>query len=153
VDPDMPIYDVKAHSQVIHDSVTGVTYVAVMMSVLGVMALVLASVGLYGVMAYAVTERTHEIGVRMALGARTRDVLQLVLRRGIALTAIGLTIGLALSYGLARLLASLIVGVAATDLATFGGVMALLAFVALAASYIPARRAARMDPLAALRCD
>ncbi len=153
VDPDMPIYRVKTHTQVIHESVTGITYVAVMMSVLGVIALVLASVGLYGVMAYAVTERTHEIGVRMALGAKTADVLRLVLARGLTLTTIGLAIGLALSYGLANLLANLIVGVSATDLTTFGGVVALLGAVAFAATYIPAQRATQVDPLIALRYE
>jgi putative ABC transport system permease protein len=151
VDPDMPIFDVKTHAQVIHESVTGVTYVAVMMSVLGVIALTLASVGLYGVMAYAVTERTHEIGVRMALGAQRSDVLRLMLARGLTLTAIGLAIGLGLSYALARMLSNLIVGVSATDVMTFGSVMGLLAFVALSASYIPARRATQVDPLIALR--
>jgi len=153
VDPDMPIFEVKTHAQVIRESITGITYVAVMLSVLGVIALVLASVGLYGVMAYAVTERTHEIGVRMALGAQLADVLRLVLARGFTLTAIGLTIGLGLSYALANLMASLIVGVSATDFATFGGVVGLLATVAFAASYIPARRAARVDPLIALRYE
>jgi putative ABC transport system permease protein len=153
VDPDMPIFGVKTHAQVIHESVTGVTYVAVMMSVLGVIALALASVGLYGVMAYAVTERTHEIGVRMALGAQKKDVLRLMLARGLILTLVGLGIGLGLSYALANMLSNLIVGVSATDLMTFGGVMALLALVALAATYIPARRATQVDPLIALRYE
>jgi putative ABC transport system permease protein len=151
VDPDMPIFDVKTHAQVIREEVTGVTYVAVMMSVLGVIALVLASVGLYGVMAYAVTERTHEIGVRMALGAQRGDVLRLMLGRGLILTSIGLAIGFGLSYALANMLSNLIVGVSATDVITFGSVMGVLAFVALAASYIPARRATQVDPLIALR--
>ncbi|HYK89493.1 MAG TPA: ABC transporter permease [Acidobacteriota bacterium] len=151
VDPDMPIFNVKTHSRVIRQTVTGLAYVAVMMSVLGAIALVLASVGLYGVMAYAVTERTHEIGVRMALGAQAGDVLRLVLARGIVLTVIGLIIGLVLSYGLAILLSSLVFGVSPTDLATFGGVAGLLTLVALAATYIPARRATHVDPLLALR--
>jgi putative ABC transport system permease protein len=153
VDPDMPIFDVKTHAQVIHESVTGITYVAVMMSVLGLIALALASVGLYGVMAYAVTERTHEIGVRMALGAQRRDVMRLMLARGMILTAVGLAIGLGLSYALANMLSNLIVGVSATDVVTFGGVVGLLAFTAFAAIYIPARRATCVDPLIALRYE
>ena len=153
VDADMPIYDVKTQSRVIHESVIGITYVSVMMLVMGAIALVLASVGLYGVMAYAVTERTHEIGVRMALGAQTGDVLRLVLARGITLTAIGLAIGLALSVALAKALAGLLYGVSATDFTTIGGVVAMLALVAMAATYIPARRATRVDPLIALRYE
>ena len=97
------------------------------------------------------TERTHEIGVRIALGAQRSYVLRLMLARGLILTAIGLAIGLGLSYGLATMLSNLIVGVSATDLMTFGSVMALLAFVPLSASYIPARRATQVDPLIALR--
>lgn len=153
VDPDMPIFNVKTHSRVIRQTVTGLAYVAVMMSVLGAIALVLASVGLYGVMAYAVTERTHEIGVRMALGAQAGDVLRLVLVRGIVLTVTGLIIGLVLSYGLAILLSSLVFGVSPTDLTTFGAVAGMLILVALAATYIPARRATHVDPLLALRCE
>jgi putative ABC transport system permease protein len=153
VDADMPVYEVKTHAKVIHESVIGLTYVSTMMLVMGVIALVLASVGLYGVMAYAVTERTHEIGVRMALGAETRDVLRLMLARGITLTGIGLALGLVLSVALARLLSGLVYGVSATDFATFGGVIVLLACVALAATYIPARRACLVDPLTTLRHD
>ncbi len=149
----MPVFNVKTEARVIYESVIGITYVAVMMTVLGFIALVLASLGLYGVMAYAVTERTHEIGVRMALGARTGEVLRLMVMRGITLTAIGLIIGLARSYALANLLSRLIAGVSATDLATFGGGVGVLAFVAFAATYIPARRAAQVDPLIALRYE
>ncbi len=153
VDADMPIYDVKTHAQVISQSVTGITYVAVMLSVMGVIALVLASVGLYGVMAYSVTERTHEIGVRMALGAQLDDVLRLVLGRGILLTGIGLAIGLILAVALAKLISGLVVGVDSIDLATFGGVVALLIVVSMAATFIPARRATQVDPLVALRYE
>ena len=153
VDPDMPIFGVKTHAQLIHESVTGVTFVAAMMAVLGVIALALASVGLYGVMAYSVTERTHEIGIRMALGAQRGDVLRLMLARGMILTAIGLTIGLGISYALASMLSNLIVGISALDWVTFGSVLGLLAFVALAATYIPARRATRVDALIALRYE
>jgi putative ABC transport system permease protein len=123
------------------------------MTVLGTMALVLACVGVYGVMAYSVTERTREIGIRMALGAPARSVVGMMLGRGVRLTALGLLIGLIFSAGLARLLASLIFGVSALDIRTFGGVSAALIGVALLASYLPARRAARVDPLISLRCE
>lgn len=131
----------------------GMSYLAVMMTVLGAMALALACVGVYGVMAYSVTERTREIGIRMALGAETRSVVGLMLRRGVTLTAIGLLIGLIGSVALARLLANLIFGVSAVDLETFSEVSAALVGVALLASYVPARRAARVDPLISLRCE
>jgi len=120
---------------------------------MGVIALLLASIGVYGVMAYAVTERTHEIGVRLALGARPRDVLQLVLRRGLILTLVGLLIGLPIAFGVAQLLASIIYGVSAADLVTFGGIGALMCVITFLACYIPARRAMQVDPMIALRYE
>jgi putative ABC transport system permease protein len=153
VDPDMPIYQVKTHARVIHESIIGLKYVASILSVTGLIALVLSCAGIYGVMAYSVSERTHEIGVRMALGARTAHVLRLVMVRGLLLTAIGLTIGLAGSSLLARAIQGLLFGVSSLGVPTFTVVLALLAGVALLACWIPARRAMRVDPMVALRYE
>jgi putative ABC transport system permease protein len=153
VDPNQPLFEIKALDKVIGEAVIGFSYVAVMMAVLGVIALVLASVGVYGVMAYAVVERTHEIGVRLALGAQPREILRIVLSRGIFLTGLGLLIGLPLAFGLTKVLANLFIGVSATDPAIFSGISILLAAIAMAACYIPARRAMRVDPMVALRYE
>ena len=151
VDPDQPLAEIKTLDRVMTDAVLGLSYVAVTMTVLGVIALALSAIGVSGLMAYAVTERTHEIGVRMALGAQRDSVLRMLVGRGMLLAAIGLGIGLTGSIFIARLLSSLIFGVSATDWGTFGGVLAAMAAVSLAASYIPARRAAKLDPTIALR--
>ncbi len=119
----------------------------------GLLALVLASVGLYGVMSYAVSQRTREIGIRTTLGAQRRDIIRLVLSRGIRLTAIGLVIGLAISLAGTRLLSSLLYEIGTTDPLTFVGVSLLLTAVALLACYLPARRATKVDPMVALRCE
>jgi len=114
-------------------------------------AMLLAAVGLYGVIAYAVSQRTREIGVRMAVGASGREVLALFLRQGLRLTGLGIALGLAGALGLTRLLASQLYGVRATDPATFASVSGVLLLVALVASFLPARRAARVEPMNALR--
>jgi putative ABC transport system permease protein len=118
-----------------------------------IVALVLAAVGIYGVMSYTVTQTTREIGIRLALGAQTRDVMKLVMMQGVRWTSLGLVLGLACAYGLTRFMGSILAGVVATDALTFASVALLLAVVALAACWIPARRATRVDPMAALRCE
>jgi putative ABC transport system permease protein len=153
VDPDQPIYEPKPLAQLTHEELIGISFIATMMAALGLIALVLASSGVYGVMAHSVTERTHEIGVRLALGAEPRQVLRWVAARGMRLAATGLVIGFAVSFALARLLASLIFGVSASDPLIFAGVPAVLAAVALAACWIPAWRAAKVDPMVALRYE
>jgi putative ABC transport system permease protein len=153
VDPNLPLFDVKSFDKLITDSVVGIAYVAAMMAVLGIIALVLASVGIYGVMSYSVGERTHEIGVRMAMGASSKDVQRLILRNGLFLTIVGMAVGLPLALGLAYALSSILFGVKAADPFAFIGLPLLLAAVATVACYLPARRAVRMDPLTALRYE
>ena len=153
VDPELPLYNIKPMNRVITESIIGIAYVAAMMTVLGGIALVLASVGVFGVMSHSVSERVHEIGVRMSLGAQTADIVHMVLRSGMLLTVLGLAIGLPLAFALARALSSVLFGVEAADPFSFIGLPLLLAGVAALASYLPARRAARVDPLVALRYE
>jgi putative ABC transport system permease protein len=153
IDPELPIFEVKTLSDAIHESVIGLAYTANMMAGLGIIALAIALAGVYGVMSYAVAERTHEIGVRLSLGAQRRDVLWLVSRRGLFLTAAGLAVGLPMSAWLAHLLTGLIYGTSALDPATFISIPALLCCVALLACYIPAKRAMQVDPMIALRYE
>ena len=153
VDPELPLYNIKPMDRVINESIIGIAYVAAMMAVLGVIALVLASVGVFGVMSYSVSERVHEIGVRMSFGAQTRDIVRMVLGSGMLLTIAGLAIGLPIAFVLARALSSVLFGVEPTDPFSFIGLPLLLAGVAALASYLPARRASRVDPLVALRYE
>jgi putative ABC transport system permease protein len=153
LDPDLAIYEVKPLNQVITESIVGISYVAAMMAGIGIIALVVASVGVYGVMSYSVSERTHEMGIRMAMGASEAAINRLVVGNGMLLTGIGIAIGLPLAFGLARALSSLLFGVSAADPFAFIGLPLILGAVAFLASYLPARRAVRVDPLTALRYE
>jgi len=153
VDPEQPITDVRSMEKSIHNRSIGLSYMAALMGIFGGIALFLSAIGVYGVMAYLVSEQTQEIGLRMALGAPRGSVLQMIFRRGLTTIGVGLIIGLPLAYGFARLMASLIFGVSPTDAATFAGIpLALLAAAALAI-FIPARRAMLIDPIVALRYE
>ena len=153
VDKEQPLSEFGTMEQVVSDSLHNQRATAGLLALFATLAMVLAAVGIYGVMGYLVSQRTHEIGIRMALGAERRDVLRLVVGHGMALTMIGMAIGLAGAFGTTRVLSSLLFGVRPTDLVTFGGVSILLAAVALLASYIPARRATKVDPIVALRYE
>ncbi len=153
VDPDLSLFNIKPLDKVISDSIVGIAYVAVMMGILGIIALVLASVGVYGVMSYAVSERTNEFGIRMAMGATASDIQRLVLGKGALLTLVGMGIGLPLAFALANFLSSLLFGVKAADPVAFIVLPLVLAAVATLASYLPARRAVRVDPITALRYE
>jgi putative ABC transport system permease protein len=153
IDPDQPVYDVLPYERVISDQILGLAYVAVVMGVLGLMALVMSAIGVSGVMAYSVTQRIQEIGLRMALGARPRDVLGLFLGNGLKLLTIGTAIGLPAAFALARLLSSLLYGVRAADFFSYASGALVLAVVVVLGCYIPARRATRVDPMRALRYE
>ena len=153
VDPDLPIFDVATLQELVYQSMSEPRFNTVLLGVFAALAFVLAMVGIYGVMSYAVTQRTHEIGVRMALGAERLDVLKLVVGDGMRLALIGVAIGLAAAFGLTRFLSSFLFGVQPTDPVTYVGVSLLLTGTALAASYIPARRATKVDPMVALRYE
>ena len=153
IDRDIPLAGVATMEQLMADSVATRRFNTLLLGVFSSLALVLALVGIYGVMSYNVSQRRQEVGIRMALGARGRDVLGLVLREAMALAGVGILLGVVLSLFVTRLLQTLLFEVSATDPATFAVTAFLLAGVALAASYIPARRAATVDPVAALRND
>jgi predicted permease len=153
VDRNLPAFKIRTMEQVISGASINARFQALLLGIFAALALVLAAVGIYGVMSYLVAQRTNEIGIRMALGAHPRDILQLVIARGFVLTLAGIAAGLVAAFALSRSLASLLYGVSATDPATFAAVAALLALVALCACYLPARRATRVSPLVALRYE
>ena len=153
VDKDQPVSNVRTMDQVLAATVSRERFQMLLLSLFATLALVLACVGLYGVISYAVAQRTHEIGVRMALGAQQRDVLKLVIRQGMILTFAGLLLGIAGGLAVTRVMADLLFGVTATDAVTFVSVGGLLLVVAFLACYVPARRATKVDPLIALRYE
>jgi predicted permease len=153
LDPDVPVYDVRTMPDRLRGSLARQRFSMTMLGAFAGFALVLAAVGVYGVMSYLVTQGIHDIGVRIALGAQQGNILGLVLRQGMTVALIGIAGGLAGAFALTRLMASLLFGVNATDVATFSAVAVFLVIIALVATYVPARRAMNVDPLIALRYE
>jgi putative ABC transport system permease protein len=152
-DRNLAIANLGTMKDLVSSSITQQRFILTLLACFAALALLLAAVGIYGVMSYAVTQRTHEIGIRMALGARVGDVLKLVVRQGLVLTLIGIAVGMALAFSLTRLMSSLLFGVTPTDALTFATVAGGLVLVALVACLVPARRATKVDPLVALRYE
>ncbi|MGH9839007.1 MAG: ABC transporter permease [Blastocatellia bacterium] len=153
IEPNQAVADVQPLTQVLAESIAPQRFRSALLSLFALVAVLLAGLGIYGVMNYTVAERTREIGIRVALGAETRDVLRLVLRQGLTLALLGVGFGVAAALALTRLMKTLLFGVSATDPLTFAGVALLLTAVALLACWIPARRATKVDPMIALRCE
>ncbi len=153
LDKDQPVYEIKTMDMLLGDMVAQRRLNTLLFGIFAVVAMLLASVGIYGIMSQSVTQRTHEIGVRMALGAQKSDVLGLVLRQAMTLAVSGIVLGLGAAFALTRVMSSLLYGVSATDPLTFAAISLALAGVAMLASYIPARRAAKVDPMVALRYE
>jgi putative ABC transport system permease protein len=151
IDQDQPVYNIKPMEQVVFDSVGQRFFNMFLMTNFSIVALILAAIGIYGVIAYSVAQRTQEIGIRIALGAQQRDVLKLIVGKSMIQTLIGVAIGLVAAVALTRVMASLLYGVSALDPVTFAGVSMLLIIVALFASYFPARKAANINPIVGLR--
>src|SRR5262249_155282 len=148
---DQPIYNIRTMAEIRGESIAPERLNLTLLSIFAGIALVLAIVGIYGVMSYTVTQRTHEIGIRMAIGAQPRDVFRMVLGQGMLLAVIGVVLGLVLAFGLTRLMTSMLFGVRPTDPVTFGGIAMILSIVSLIACYLPGRRATKVDPVVSLR--
>ena len=153
LDASLPLYNIRPMEQLTRESMARPRFNTFLIALFAALALLLASVGIYGVMSYSVTQRTHEIGVRMALGAASTDITKMIVAHGLKVSLAGVAVGLAASFGLTRLMKSLLYGVSATDPITFTGIAALLTLVAIVACYIPARRATHVDPMVALRYE
>jgi len=153
VDENLPVFGVRTQTQTIDRLLVNQRLVARLSSLFGLLGLLLACIGLYGLLSYEVVRRTREIGIRAALGAQRRDVLRMVIKQGLVLIVVGLVAGVVVAYGATRFLQSLLFGVRATDPWTFAAVCGLLVIVGVLACYIPARRATRVDPMVALRYE
>ena len=153
MDKDQPVSYIKTMDQQLDELVAQRRLNMLLLAIFAAVALMLAAVGIYGVISYSVSQRTHEIGIRLALGAQRRDILRLVVGQGLGLTLLGVGLGLAAALALTRFLTTLLFGVSPTDPVAFGVIALLLTGVALLACYAPARRATQVDPMVALRCE
>jgi putative ABC transport system permease protein len=151
VDKDQPVANINSMEHIVAEAVARQRFSTLLLGIFAGLALVLAAVGIYGVMSYSIAQRTHEIGIRMALGAQRQDMLKMAVWQGLRLVLIGLTLGLVASFALTRVMSTLLFGISATDPVTFLAISLVLLAVALLASYIPALRATRVDPMVALR--
>jgi putative ABC transport system permease protein len=153
LDPNLPVSAVRPMTEVVSDTMAPSSFTGLLLALFATLAVALAAIGIYGLLTYLVSQRTREIGIRMAIGASQRDVLSLIVRKGLLLTGAGVAAGLVLALGVTRLMRALLYGVGPADLVTFVAVPLILLVVALAASYLPAARATRVSPLLALRSD
>ena len=153
LDPELPAFEFTTMDQRLSDSLARRRFSTFLLGVFALVALLLAAIGIYGVMAYSVTQRTQEIGIRMALGAQPRKIMMMVVRHSLLLVVVGIVIGLSGAFALTRVMSSLLYGVSATDALTFAAPPLILGVIAVLASYFPARRAARVDPTVALRSE
>jgi ABC-type antimicrobial peptide transport system permease subunit len=153
VNPNLPVRSIQSLDDLTSQSISRTSFTVVLLCIAAGVALLLGLIGVYGVISYGVSQRSNELGMRMALGARAEDVTRMVLRQGLVLSVVGLGVGMALALGLTRLMAGILFGISPRDPVTFALVPLVLLFVALAATYLPARRAARVDPMEALRAE